>query len=68
MQKCSECQKKFDYDKEGLSCGHILVCSPECAKKGSKNRGNKIAIHDKDNKIVETDADGTETKHIYIKM
>lgn len=63
MQKCNQCGKEFDFDKGGLSCGDIVVCSDKCAKLSAAGRGNAHAIHDKTGKIVETNVDGTETHH-----
>ena len=63
MQKCNVCKKKFDFDKEGLGCGMIIVCSGDCAKKSAESRGNAHAIHDSKGKIVETDATGEEQVH-----
>ena len=58
MRNCDGCGKEFDFDAGGLSCGKVLVCSDGCAKKGAASRGNAYAIHDKTNKIVDTDAIG----------
>ncbi len=65
MRNCSICQKSFDFDKEGLGCGEIFVCSDDCAKKSAKSRGNSHAIHDETGEIVDTNADGTEKRHKY---
>ena len=65
MQKCQVCKKEFDFDEEGLGCGQVIVCSGNCAKKSAKSRGNAYAIHDKSDKIVDTDMDGTEQRHIH---
>lgn len=63
IRKCSQCGKKFDFDKEGLGCGEIVVCSDICAKKSAAGRGNAYAIHDKSDNIVDTNTDGTEIIH-----
>lgn len=63
MRKCDVCGKKFDFDKEGLGCGNIVVCSSTCAKKSAKSRGNAYAIHNKSDAIVDTNAEGTEKIH-----
>lgn len=65
MRKCSECEKEFDFDEEGLGCGDIVVCGEECAFASSAGRGNATTIHDKDDNITNTNADGTEDRHIY---
>lgn len=65
MQKCNVCGKRFDFDKEGLECSEIVVCSDECAKKSASSRGNAYAIHDKTDNIIDTNADGSETVHNY---
>ena len=63
-QKCAICEKEFDFEKEGLGCGEIIVCGPECARKSASGRGNAYAIHDKSSgKIIDTNADGTEQTH-----
>ena len=63
MQFCMVCKKEFDFDKQGLSCGAVVVCGAICAKASAKSRGHKVAIHDKTGKTLETDADGTEVIH-----
>ena len=57
MQACSNCNKQFDFDKEGLgsSIGGY-VCSDTCARQLSAKRGTHHAIHDKQDVIVDTDA------------
>ena len=57
------CHKEFDYDKGGLGCGSVIVCSDVCAKISASSKGHKIAIHDKTGKVLETNADGTEIIH-----
>ena len=37
IQKCPVCGKEYDYDKEGVGGGKIVVCSVECAKKSASN-------------------------------
>lgn len=64
-QKCDICKKKFDYDKEGLACNNVYMCGNVCAKKSAESRGNAYAIHDKNDNIIDTNADGTESYHIY---
>ncbi len=63
-QTCDVCDKTFDFDEEGLGCASIIVCGSICAKKSTASRGNAYAIHDDNNKIVESNADGTEARHI----
>jgi hypothetical protein len=63
-QKCSVCKTKFNYDKEGFMCNDVYVCGEVCAKKSAESRGNAYAIHDKDDNIIDTNADGTECGHI----
>ncbi len=65
MQKCDVCENEFDFDKEGLGCGNTIVCGDVCAKKSAGSRGNAFTIHDDDDNIVDTNADGTETHHRY---
>lgn len=65
MQTCTECQIKFDFDEMGLrGPNNIYVCGSECAKRSASSRGNAVAIHDHDGNR-ETNADGTETCHLY---
>lgn len=65
MQKCAACGKKFDFDKEGLGCGKVVVCGEKCAEKSARSRGNSVAIHDETGKIVATNVDGTERGHLH---
>lgn len=65
MRKCGVCEVKFDYDKSGLGCGRIVVCSAACAEKSAASRGNAVAVHDRMGRIVRTNVDGTETRHIF---
>ena len=65
MQNCDVCGKKFDFDKEGLGCGPIVVCGAECGKKSAASRGNAHAIHDKTGAVTETNGTGDETRHIF---
>ena len=60
MQTCSECGKKFDFEKGELSRGPILVCSAECGKKSAASRGNAYAIHNEAGDIIDTNATGKE--------
>ncbi len=65
LQKCNICGKKFDFDKEGLGCGKILVCSDKCAMKSAKSRSHRYAIHNERGNIIKTNATGEEKLHYY---
>lgn len=65
-RKCSICGKTFNFAKTGLEGpGGVLVCGNACARKSAASHGNTVAIHDKTGKVVDTNADGTETHHEY---
>ncbi len=65
-QSCSVCKKRFDLDKTGLvGPGGVVVCSAKCAEKSAKSRGNSCTVHNKVGKVVKTNADGTERRHLF---
>ncbi len=39
IRRCPVCDVAFDYDKQGVGCGDIVVCSSECAKKDASSKG-----------------------------
>lgn len=65
LQKCNVCGKEFDFESEGLGCGEVVVCGPKCAKKSAGSHGNKYAIHNDDDDIVDSDAEPEDGVHIY---
>jgi len=58
MQTCIVCEEDFDFDLEGFSSDSTgqIVCGNDCAKKLAHSRGNKVAIHNSEGTITETDA------------
>lgn len=59
---CDFCTKKFDFGKEGLSCGNIVVCSIRCAQRSAAKRNHSYTVYDKEDNIIKTNAVGVELR------
>jgi hypothetical protein len=54
-KKCDVCRDEFDFDVSGLGGPNgIVVCSNTCAEKSAASRGKKYMIHDKYDRVIQT--------------